>query len=757
MIFSGEGECSIMRKLLKPVLVFSLGLLLLPVSIQAADEDKVGPILQSELVMAGSDETVPVIVRMKDPVAVQSFTTPSRKKGLIRTQARANMIRALKLRAEQSQQPLQKLLNRNVITKSRQLWLINGVALEATPAQIEEISRLPEVESIVFDQAIELPEATPAQASEPAEPNIVQVNATDLWALGYAGQGVTVAIVDSGVDINHPDLGPRWRGGSNSWFDPNSEHPFTPTDLDGHGTRVSGLLLGGNSSGAYIGVAPDAEWIGVKIFADNGTALNSVIHAGFQWLLDPDGNPDTDDAPDIVNNSWSFEASPNICDAASREFQADVQALKAAGIAVVFAAGNSGPDSSTSTAPANYPESFAVGSVGTSSSSTLISSFSARGPSACDGTIYPEVVAPGFLVLTSDLTDGGTALNSYIMIAGTSFSTPHASGAMALLLSAFPDTQVNSLETSLKQSATDLGTPGADNTYGYGLIDALAAFNNLAGQQSIGVTDSISPENDRILAFGSVAPGSSATASVHVRNTGNLPLTLGAVDVSNVGAPFSLGSDACSGRILPAGETCSIAVQFAPSLPGSFSGSLIVVSNAVGEERVTVTLSGLGNTPPLAPQPLAPASEATVGTTVTFSWLPASDAEGDEVSQFLVYSPHADFAFADPRPVQNIPAVVLGAGGLLLGALLAGLARRRYLLTGLVLTILFFALVACGGGGGGGGDDSLGTDDGIDLPADAQSTTVSGLVSGTTYYWKMTARDSHDAETQSAVRTILVQ
>ncbi|MGK2944756.1 MAG: S8 family serine peptidase, partial [Desulfuromonadales bacterium] len=443
-----------MRKLLKPVLVFSLGLLLLPVSIQAADEDKVGPILQSELVMAGSDETVPVIVRMKAPVEVQSFAAPSRNKGPIRTQARANMIRALKLRAEQSQQPLQNLLNRHGVIKSRQLWLINGVALEATSAQIEEISRLPEVASIVFDQAIELPEALPAQASEPAEPNIVQVNATNLWALGYAGQGVTVAIVDSGVDINHPDLGPRWRGvsgGSNSWFDPNNEHPDTPTDLDvdGHGTPVTGLLLGGNSSGAYIGVAPDAEWIGVKIFADNGTALNSVIHAGYQWLLDPDGNPETDDAPDIVNNSWSFEAAPNICDAASREFQADVQALKAAGIAVVFAAGNAGPASSTSTAPANYPESFAVGSLGTPSSPTLISDFSARGPSACDGTIYPEVVAPGYLVLTSDLTGDGANLNSYIRIAGTSFSTPHASGAMALLLSAFPDTQVSLLETAL--------------------------------------------------------------------------------------------------------------------------------------------------------------------------------------------------------------------------------------------------------------------------------------------------------------------
>lgn len=745
-----------MRKLLNTVLVFSLGLLL-PVSIQAAHEDKVGPILQSELVMAGPDEAVPIIIRMKDQVAVQSFAAPSRNKGPIRTQARANMIRALKLRAEQSQQPLRNFLNRHGVIKARQLWMINGMAFEATPAQIEEISTLPEVASIVFDQEIQLPEALPAQASEPAEPNIVQVNATDLWALGYAGQGVTVAIVDSGVDINHPDLGPRWRGGSNSWFDPNSEHPFTPADLDGHGTRVTGLLLGGNSSGAYIGVAPDAEWIGVKIFADNGTALNSVIHAGYQWLLDPDGNPETDDAPDIVNNSWSFEASPNICDAAAREFQADVQALKAAGIAVVFAAGNSGPASSTSTAPANYPESFAVGSVGTSSSSTLISDFSARGPSACDGTIYPEVVAPGFLVLTSDLTGGGTNLNSYIRIAGTSFSTPHASGAMALLLSAFPDTQVSTLETVLKQSATDLGTIRADNTYGYGLIDVRAAFNNLAGQQSIDVTDSISPENDHMLAFGSVAPGSSTSASVRVRNTGSLLLTLGAADVSNVREPFSLGSDACSGRILPAGESCSIAVQFAPSLPGNFSGSLSILSNADGEERVTVTLSGIGNTPPAAPQPLAPASGAIGGTTVTFSWLPASDAEGDEVSQFLVYSPHADFAFATIRQVETIPAVQLGAGGLLFGALLAGLARRRHLLAGMVLAILFFVLVACGGGGGGGDDDSPGTDDGIDSPADVQSTTVSGLIPGTTYYWKMTARDSHGAESRSAVRTILVQ
>ena len=121
----------------------------------------------------------------------------------------------------------------------------------------------------------------------------------------------------------------------------------------------------------------------------------------------------------------------------------------------------------------------------------------------------------------------------------------------------------------------------------------------------------------------------------------------------------------------------------------------------------------------------------------------------DAVSQFLVYSPHADFSFSNIQQVETIPAVVLAAGGLLLGALLAGLVRRRDLTLALILMVLFLAMASCGGGGGGGGEN--------DNLADAQSTMVSGLIPGVTYYWKMIAVDSHDAETQSAVRTILVQ
>jgi bacillopeptidase F len=739
------------RLLLNLTLSAFLIICLSPLFSLANQEGAISLHLQDALARAGSGEKISVIIRMKDPVAIQPLATTSHQKGSLRMRARANLIHVLKSRAEQSRRPLQKLLDGHGITPTRELWLISGMALQATPAQIEEISKLPEVASVVLDQIIEIPKVSPLQVSGPAEPNIDQVHAPDLWTLGYAGQNVTVAVMDSGVDIAHPDLGPRWRGDANSWFDPNDEHPLVPTDLEGHGTQVTGLVLGGNNSGHYIGVAPEAQWIGVKIFADNGFASLSTIHAGFQWLLDPDGNPDTDDAPDIVNNSWGFEALANICDDLSKEFQPDVQALKAAGIAVVFAAGNTAvPTPSSSIPPANYPESFAVGSVGTLGSATEISEFSARGPSACDNTIYPEVVAPGFFIRTTDLTAGGTIPNSYTEVAGTSFSTPHASGVMALLLSAFPSLSVIELETALKQSGTDLGAAGADNDYGYGLINALAAFNYLAGQQDIDVTDSISPENDHILAFGSVMPGGHASASVRVRNTGSLPLTLGTIDAVNIREPFMLISDTCSAQILPSGETCSLSLQFAPVLPGSFSGSLDILSNAIGEERVTISLSGTGNTPPVAPQPLAPEDGATVGTTVTFSWLPATDPEGDTVSQFLVYSPHADFSFATARQVETVPAIVLGAGGLLLGALLAGLARRRDLTIGLVLLMLFLAMASCGGGGGGSENEGTTTEG-------TQSTSVSGLVSGSTYYWKMVARDSYGAETQSTTRTILVQ
>jgi bacillopeptidase F len=102
--------------------------------------------------------------------------------------------------------------------------------------------------------------------------------------------------MDTGVDYLHPDLADKWRGGANSWYDPNGEHA-TPYDANGHGTGVMGILVGGTAGGTAIGVAPGAQWIAVKLFDDTGEASESDIHLGLQWFLDPDGNPDTDDVP----------------------------------------------------------------------------------------------------------------------------------------------------------------------------------------------------------------------------------------------------------------------------------------------------------------------------------------------------------------------------------------------------------------------------------------------------------------------------
>ena len=268
--------------------------------------------------------------------------------------------------------------------------------------------------------------------------------------------------MDTGVDVTHPDLAGSWRGGTNSWYDPNGQHA-TPVDVNGHGTWTMGAMVGGDAGGTAIGVAPAASWIAVKIFDDQGVATSSGIHQGFQWLLDPDGNPATADAPNVVNDSWTMSTG-----GCALDFQTDLQNLRAAGILPIFAAGNDGPNAGTSASPANNPEAFAVGSV---DGTDIIANSSSRGPSACDATTFPELVAPGVDIHTTDL------YSSYVDESGTSMAAPAAAGALALLLDAFPGLSADRQATALENGALDLGTIGADDTYGFGRLDVLASYH----------------------------------------------------------------------------------------------------------------------------------------------------------------------------------------------------------------------------------------------------------------------------------------
>jgi VCBS repeat-containing protein len=445
--------------------------------------------VRREVQKAKPGETISVILRLRDKVDLSRFIDSNKK---IR---RKKIVLGLKDKAARTQQELRGWLRQNGAADMLQLWMNNSLAVTIPARLVQDIANRPEIELISLDARVQVQTSVEA-ASTPPNWNLSSIGADSLWSNGVTGQGVVVATMDTGVDPQHPDLSGKWRGGVNSWFDPWGEHN-SPYDNNGHGTQVMGLILGGNASGQAVGVAPDARWIAVKIFNDLGSTTLSTIHQGFQWLLDPDGSPATDDAPHIVNNSWGLRNTVNGCNS---EFQSDIAALQAADIAVVFSAGNGGPNPSTSLSPANYEQASSVGAV---DESLTIASFSARGPSACDGGIYPKVVAPGVNVYTTDLTAGGVFLNSYTYVSGTSFSVAHATGGLALLKSGRPSSSTMQLEAAMRNSATDLGDAGADNDYGMGLINLSAAYDTLMATPTnnppVAQNDTFNVDEDTVL------------------------------------------------------------------------------------------------------------------------------------------------------------------------------------------------------------------------------------------------------------------
>jgi subtilisin family serine protease/uncharacterized membrane protein len=470
---------------------------------------------------AESSQLVDVVVVMRSQANLASIREATRPARL------AEVERTLRAHATRAQRGVLALLAKrqvqHVVSQVTPLWIANEVEVQATPAVIRELAARPDVQAVRPNFTIQAP-AAPASATASTttvEPNVNLVNAPAMWAKGLRGQGIVVANMDTGVDATHPDLAAKWRGGTNSWYDPNGQHPTTPTDVNGHGTQTMGVMVGGDAGGSSIGVAPDATWIAVKIFNDRGTATSSGIHLGFQWLLDPDGNPATADAPNVVNDSWTMGVS-----GCNLDFQLDLRSLRAAGILPVFAAGNNGPTAGTVFSPANNPEAFAVG--GTDNFDAL-DPYSSRGPSACTGTTSPKLTAPGVGIRTADLYGG------YATDTGTSVAAPHVSGALALLLNAFPSLSADQQEAALDSSALDLGPVGVDNDYGNGRLDVLAAYQRLASVPDF--TVSASP------ASVTVSPGGSTSLAVSISGTngfsGDVSLSLAGLSGSQAGWSFA--------------------------------------------------------------------------------------------------------------------------------------------------------------------------------------------------------------------------
>ena len=508
-------------------------------------ETKIAPDVQQALENLAPGQRLAVIVTFEEQADLRHV------KGTDRAQRLRRLIATLQQTAQSTQEPYRLMLadlSRTAqVNQVTFFWIFNGLSMAATPEVIAELASRSDVRSITLDRTFPAPAlfSTPlGSLRSESEPNLVLTNAPALWELGFQGQGIVVANMDSGVSVYHPDLAGQWRGGTNSWFDPYGEHPSTPVDLSGHGTATMGVMVGRDADGTSIGVAPQAEWIAVKIFNDAGQATTSAIHQGFQWLLDPDGNPLTPDAPHVVNNSWSIGNTD--CDLT---FQLDLQALRAAGMVPVFAGGSTGPGDATSVSPANNPEAFAVGAT---DNDDQIYVESARGPSACGepATIYPEMVAPGVDIRTAD------RYATYQTVSGTSVAAPHVAGALALLLSAYPNLTAVQQEAAVLNGAVDLGGSEPDNVYGWGRLDVLAAYNWLSGttQLSISKHDSRDP----------VRPGGILTYTLVVTNTG--PLPAGVVTVTDE-LPAKVTYGGAWGEGWSCGQGGTVVTCTRPSLP----------------------------------------------------------------------------------------------------------------------------------------------------------------------------------------------
>jgi bacillopeptidase F len=424
--------------------------------------EKLSMQLQAVMKNATAGDKIPVIITFPRRADISRFANhPKRSR-------RLHINRALRSRAARTQRPVRQLLRDNRAQNLKSLWMTNKLAVEVDAQLVNKLARMPQIETILLDETIHLPEVTNVRLEDP-QWNIEMIGAPALWRMGVTGEGIVVATIDSGVDIDHPALGDNWRGGANSWYDVR-DGQTVPYDDNGHGTQVMGVIAGA----AGVGVAPGLRWIAAKVFDRNNNGTASDVHLALQWVLDPDNDPNTDDAPDIVSNSWNLRDTTGQC---IDEFADDIRTLRAAGIAVVFAAGNDGPYPASGPSPANYADTLSVGAI---NADFQIALFSSRGPSACHNDIFPNLVAPGLTITTTDLSFGG--MDNYATVNGTSFAAPHAAGAMALLMAAFGEAGVEDIQHALQQTALDMGETGPDYDYGYGCLDVAAAWEFLREQ-----------------------------------------------------------------------------------------------------------------------------------------------------------------------------------------------------------------------------------------------------------------------------------
>ncbi len=425
---------------------------------------------------------------------------------------------------ERVDRALEDLERAGAVEVLNRFWVTSAVLVQAENSEetLRRLAEIPGATSVVPNYTVEglaeeepLPLSSPTIATNtvsesltdeetlPVAYGIETIRADDAWRdFGAEGQGVRVAVLDTGVDATHPDIGSRLVGRDSGdpsypggWinFD-RSGNPIVskPTDPGSHGTHVAGTVLGGAASGTRVGVAPAAELMAANVLSGGGSTAK--ILAALEWVIEPydgQGNP-AGRAADVINmslGSGAYDAS----------LIQPLRNLRDAGIFPAIAIGNAPCGVNGTSSPGDIYEAFGVGMTnsadevnsGSCGAVTNWPTATAERYGWPDNFVKPDASAPGTAVFSA--MPGGL----WGEATGTSMATPHVAGAVALIRSAQGGLSIDQIEQALESTAWHPDPASAPDTrYGHGRIDVHAAIASVLGESGVSgvIHDSVTGE-----------------------------------------------------------------------------------------------------------------------------------------------------------------------------------------------------------------------------------------------------------------------
>ncbi len=355
--------------------------------------------------------------------------------------------------------------------------ILNGCAMRTSAVNLAAISNLSGVEMVYEDKRVHTL-LDSALAEIKANGVVTGTGAGER----IRGDGVTIAVIDTGIDANHACL-------DDLDDDPSTNDPkviafkdFVNSrdkcyDDNGHGTHCAAIAAGTGGGSKYVGVAPGAELVGVKVLDSRGSGYISDVISGIEWCVQEK------EKYNIKVISLSLGAGINSDGSTPLEEACDTAVD--AGLVVCVAAGNTGPGNDTVGIPGCAKKVITVGAVDDNGKAA---SFSARGNTS-DERLKPDLCAVGVQVTAAKANS-----DQYITLSGTSMATPEVAGAAALLFECNPNLKPSEIKSVLLECAEDKGQTGPDKTYGYGVVDVESAVKMVlskSGQGHIDKTKSV--------------------------------------------------------------------------------------------------------------------------------------------------------------------------------------------------------------------------------------------------------------------------